>query len=61
MSVDGEHGKRFARLYVDKIPLIKEQRQDSLVNQLEDLRRVAIRLGMYDAADWMARRYPLDS
>lgn len=60
MSVDSEHDKRFEYLYDNTIPPMP-QRQDSLINQLEDLRRVAIRLGMYDAADWMARRYPLDS
>jgi hypothetical protein len=31
----------------------QSQRQDSLNDQLEDLRLVASRLGMYDAADWL--------
>jgi hypothetical protein len=30
------------------------QRQDSLSDQLADLRLVANRLGMYDAADWLS-------
>jgi hypothetical protein len=29
------------------------QRQDSLNNQLNDLHRLAVEHGMYDAADWM--------
>ena len=33
------------------------QRQDSLSNQLHDLARVASKLGMYDAADFLARFY----
>lgn len=32
------------------------QRQDSVADQLADLRCVAVRLGMYDAADWLAMR-----
>lgn len=37
------------------LPAIKQQpqRQDSLSEQLDDLHRVAARLGMYDAADWL--------
>jgi len=31
----------------------RPQRQDSLADQLTDLHRVAARLGMYDAADWL--------
>lgn len=34
----------------------KEQRQDSLLRQLDDLYRIAIREGMYDAADWLRGR-----
>lgn len=34
------------------------QRQDDLRSQLTDLRAVANRLGMYDAADWLARVLP---
>lgn len=44
--------KRFARLYVEKLPLLA-QRQDGIADQVDDLYMVAIRLGMYDAADWM--------
>lgn len=29
------------------------QRQDSLSEQLRDLHRYAVQLGMYDAADWL--------
>lgn len=45
-------GKRFAREFVPIIPLLP-QRQDSLTDQLDDLRLVATRLGMYDAATWV--------
>ena len=31
----------------------RPQRQDSVLNQLHDLRLVADRLGMYDASDWV--------
>lgn len=31
------------------------QRQDSLTNQLIDLRIAAVRLGLYDADDWIQR------
>jgi len=31
-------------------------RQDSLDEQLKDLRAVAVRLGCYDAADWLRAR-----
>lgn len=34
------------------------QRQDSVSAQLEDLRLVANRLGMYDAADAIAQMFP---
>lgn len=34
-------------------PTQQDQRQDSLMAQLSDLHRVASRLGMYDAADWL--------
>lgn len=30
-----------------------EQRQDSTIDQIRDLERVAVKLGMYDAADLM--------
>lgn len=36
----------------EKIPELP-QRQDSLIDQLEDLVATATRLGMYDAADWV--------
>jgi hypothetical protein len=36
---------------------ILPQRQDSLLEQLEDLHQVAQELGMYDAADWMRKRW----
>ena len=35
------------------------QRQDSLTDQLNDLHRVANRLGMYDAADWLRQQATL--
>jgi hypothetical protein len=35
----------------------KNQRQDSLNDQLHDLAREATRLGMYDAADFLAKFY----
>ncbi len=35
------------------IPVAQPQRQDSLDEQLRDLRNVACRLGMYDADDWI--------
>jgi hypothetical protein len=40
------------------LPIIPamNQRQDSLMNQLEDLIVVANRLGMQDAASWLADR-----
>jgi hypothetical protein len=34
----------------------KPQRQDSLVEQLADLCRIATREGMYDAADWIGQQ-----
>ena len=34
------------------------QRQDSVTDQLTDLHRIAARLGMYDAADWLWKRMP---
>lgn len=40
--------------WLDQIPQLP-QRQDSLADQLHDLHIVATRLGMYDAADWLAR------
>jgi hypothetical protein len=40
------------------LPLIpwQTQRQDALNDQLSDLIQVAVRLGMYDAADYIARQ-----
>jgi hypothetical protein len=38
---------------VETWPEQRPQRQDSLTDQLIDLHRVAARLGMYDAADWL--------
>lgn len=32
------------------------QRQDSVYEQVKDLHGWAVRLGMYDAADWMQQR-----
>jgi hypothetical protein len=40
------------RELVAKIPAMA-QRQDSTFTQLEDLHAVAVKLGMYDAADWL--------
>ncbi len=40
---------------VESIPIIP-QRQDALVDQLIDLMKVAHRLGMWDAADWIQAR-----
>lgn len=37
---------------LDRIPCLP-QRQDSLNNQLDDLARVAVQLGMYDAHTWL--------
>jgi hypothetical protein len=34
------------------------QRQDDLTAQLTDLLAVAVRLGMYDAADWLTQSSP---
>lgn len=34
----------------------RTQRQDSLLDQLSDLLKVANHLGMYDAADWLRRQ-----
>ena len=39
---------------IDKIPQ-QPQRQDSLASQLADLRVAANRLGLYDAADFIAK------
>jgi hypothetical protein len=36
------------------------QRQDSLHTQLEDLYDLAVRLGMYDAADFLARQLSVE-
>jgi hypothetical protein len=32
-------------------------RQDSLLDQVSDLHRIAVRLGMYDAADLLAKSF----
>jgi len=42
---------------LDKIPVFP-QRQDSVSAQLEDLKLVANRLGMYDAADAIGQIFP---
>lgn len=34
----------------------KAQRQDSLLSQLDDLYKIAIQEGMYDAAQWLRDR-----
>lgn len=34
----------------------KPQRQDSLTNQLIDLKSIAVKEGMYDAVDWINNR-----
>ena len=44
------------RDYLAKIPAIK-QRQDSVLEQLADLRLVANKLGMYDAADAISQLF----
>jgi hypothetical protein len=36
------------------------QRQDSMLDQLKDLHRVAITLGMYDAADGLRACWNID-
>lgn len=41
---------------LDKIPKM-QQRQDSETEQLNDLVFVAVKLGMYDAADWIKRNF----
>jgi hypothetical protein len=46
-----------AKLLLRNFPLV-EQRQDALNSQLEDLRNIANRLGMYDAADFLTRALP---
>lgn len=43
---------------LDGIPT-RPQRQDSAIDQLQDLARVAARLGMYDAADAMRQAFKL--
>jgi hypothetical protein len=40
---------------LEQIPKLP-QRQDDLTSQLIDLKIVATRLGMYDAADWLNER-----
>lgn len=32
-------------------------RQDSLTDQMDDLMRIAVREGMYDAHDWLRRNF----
>ena len=44
------------RDYLTKIPALN-QRQDSVLEQLADLRLVANRLGMYDAADAISQLF----
>lgn len=53
MSGAGEAGANFTDL-LGAIPNLP-QRQDSLSDQLSDLRAIANRLGMYDAADAIGR------
>ena len=43
---------------LDGIPT-RPQRQDSAIDQLQDLARVAARLGMYDAADSIKQAFEL--
>lgn len=43
---------------LDGVPA-RQQRQDSAVNQLQDLVRVATRLGMYDAANSINKAFEL--
>ena len=43
-----------ARVGREKTP---GQRQDSVTDQLRDLHQLAILHGMYDAADWIKRRF----
>ena len=43
---------------LDGIPT-RPQRQDSVIDQLQDLARVAARLGMYDAADSIKQSFEL--
>jgi len=38
----------------------QEQRQDSVSDQLSDLHAIAVRCGMYDAADWLAKWMAVD-
>lgn len=45
----------YVQRIIDNIPHFT-QRQDSLTEQLIDLRAVAVRLGMYDADEFLARR-----
>jgi hypothetical protein len=51
MSEDQTNRSRVAIEQIAQQP----QRQDSLNDQLIDLHRVAVKLGCYDAADWIAR------
>lgn len=52
-----QFGEQSAVSELPYIPL-QSQRQDSVADQLADLARVANRLGMYDAADWIKERLP---
>lgn len=45
-------------MVLDGIP-VRTQRQDSAIDQLQDLARVAARLGMYDAADAIRQAFEL--
>lgn len=38
---------------------MKAQRQDSLTDQMNDLVKLAIEHGMYDAVDWIRKRWEL--
>lgn len=44
---------------LSKLPVLN-QRQDSVIEQLNDLRKVANRLGMYDAADAIRQLFETD-
>lgn len=41
------------KVLAEDVPERRLQRQDSLEDQLDDLSRVAAKLGMWDAEDWI--------
>lgn len=51
---DGVDAGVFSREHIGEIA----QRRDSLSEQLRDLHRYAVQLGMYDAADWLKANTP---